>query len=285
MFKGKRKYVTFGVGVTFLIAAFYNGLTIRNYMVESDKLDIGQSFRVVLLSDLHGYSYGDNQRVLIDKVQAQEPDLIALPGDILDRFREPDASFELIEGLKGIAPMYFVTGNHEIDDSDDFVRHDVKDVFRSHGVYVLENEMTALNVNGIEILIGGLEDPLRTYAENIHGSWEETALTSLGDAATENAFSLLLSHRAEHVETYAALPFDLVLSGHAHGGQVRIPYILNGLYAPDQGFFPKYAGGLYEHETFTHVIGRGFNYSVSVPRIFNPPEIVVIDVTGTGVPQ
>ncbi|MFC4682642.1 MULTISPECIES: metallophosphoesterase [unclassified Exiguobacterium] len=285
MFKGKRKYVTIGVGVAFLLAAFYNGLTVRNYAIESDKLASGQSFRVVLLSDLHGYSYGDDQRVLIDKVREQEPDLIALPGDILDRFRSPDASFELIEGLQGIAPMYFVTGNHEIDGSDDFVRHDVKDVFRSYGVTVLENETASVNVNGVDLLVGGLEDPLRTYTENIQASWEETALTSLGDVDTETAFSLLLSHRAEQVETYAALPFDLVLSGHAHGGQVRIPYLLNGLYAPDQGFFPKYAGGLYEHESFTHVIGRGFNYSVSVPRVFNPPEIVVIDVTGTGAPQ
>lgn len=282
MLKGKRKYITFGIGIVFLLAALYNGLTIRTYEVSTDKLEAGQSLRVVLLSDLHGYSYGEDQRVLIEKVREQSPDLIALPGDILDRFRSPDASFELIEGLQGIAPMYFVTGNHEIDDSDDFVRHDVKDVFRSYGVTVLENEAAAVNVNGIDVLIGGLEDPLRTYTENINADWSEVALTTLGDVETDDTFSLLLSHRAEQVETYAELPFDLVLSGHAHGGQVRIPYILNGLYAPDQGFFPKYAGGLYEHDSFTHIIGRGFNYSVSVPRVFNPPEIVVIDISGTG---
>ncbi|MCT4783308.1 MULTISPECIES: metallophosphoesterase [Exiguobacterium] len=284
MFKGRRKYITFGAIVTFLFVALYNGLVVRTYNVSTDKLEVGQSLRIVLLSDLHGYSYGEKQSVLIEKVKAQQPDLIALPGDMLDRYRSPNAAFDLIKGLEGVAPMYFVTGNHEIDDSDDYVRHDVKDVFRSHGVIVLENEAEARTINGIDLVIGGLEDPLRTYAENWHGIWEEDALVALEDTETDEAFSILLSHRAERVETYAALPFDLVLSGHAHGGQVRIPYLMNGLYAPDQGFFPKYAGGLYEHETFDHVIGRGFNYSVSVPRIFNPPEIVVIDVTGTGAP-
>lgn len=284
MLKGKRKYITFGIVVAFLFAALYNGLTVREYELTTDKLETGESLRVILLSDLHGYSYGENQKNLIEKVREQQPDLIALPGDLLDRYRSPDAAFELIEGLQGIAPMYFVTGNHEVDESADFVRHDVKDVFRSFGVIVLENEAETVTVNGVELIIGGVEDPLRTYAENIYGSWEQDVLTALDDVKTDETFSLLLSHRAEQVETYAELPFDLVLSGHAHGGQVRIPYLLNGLYAPDQGFFPKYAGGLYEHDSFTHIIGRGFNYTVSVPRIFNPPEIVVIDITGTGTP-
>lgn len=284
MFEQKRKYIILIIVASFLAAAFYNGLVVRTYDVSTDKLEAGQSLRIVLLSDLHGYSYGKEQSALIDKVKEQEPDFIALPGDMLDRNRPPDAAFDLVKGLEGYVPIYFVTGNHEIDESDDYVRHDVKDVFRSHGVIVLENEAETVTINGIDLIIGGAEDPLRTYAEDLYGSWEQDVLTALADIDTDETFSLLLSHRAEQVEIYAALPFDLVLSGHAHGGQVRIPYLMNGLYAPDQGFFPKYAGGLYEHETFDHVIGRGFNYRISVPRIFNPPEIVVIDVIGTGTP-
>ncbi|WP_214882820.1 MULTISPECIES: metallophosphoesterase [unclassified Exiguobacterium] len=263
-----------------LFTATYNALTVRTYNVTSEKLSVDESLRIVLLSDLHSASYGHKQSILIDQVRAQEPDLIALPGDLLDRYRSPEPAFELIEGLAGIAPMYFVTGNHEIDDSEDYVRHNVKNVFRSHGVTVLENEWEPITINEIELVIGGLEDPLRTYTENIYGSWETDAASSMQNVESNDTFNVLLSHRAEEVDTYADLPFDLVLSGHTHGGQVRIPYLLNGLFAPDQGFFPKYAGGLYEHETFTHVIGRGFNYSFNVPRIYNPPEIVVIDVHG-----
>ncbi|WDH76663.1 metallophosphoesterase [Exiguobacterium marinum] len=277
----KRKSTLLFVVLSILLfTATYNALTVRTYNVTSEKLSVDESLRIVLLSDLHSASYGYKQSILIDQVRAQEPDLIALPGDLLDRYRSPEPAFELIEGLAGIAPMYFVTGNHEIDDSEDYVRHNVKNVFRSHGVTVLENEWEPITINEIELVVGGLEDPLRTYTENIYGSWETDAASSMQNVESNDTFNVLLSHRAEEVDTYADLPFDLVLSGHAHGGQVRIPYLLNGLFAPDQGFFPKYAGGLYEHETFTHVIGRGFNYSFNVPRIYNPPEIVVIDVHG-----
>lgn len=279
MKKHKSTFVFVALGIL-LFTATYNALTVQTYDVPSDKLAADESLRIVLLSDLHSASYGYKQSILIDQVRAQKPDLIALPGDLLDRYRSPEPAFELVEGLAGIAPMYFVTGNHEIDDSADYIRHDAKNVFRSHGVTVLENEWEPITVNGVNLVIGGLEDPLRTYNENIYGSWETDVATAMQDVDPDEMFNLLLSHRAEEVDTYADLPFDLVLSGHAHGGQVRIPYLLNGLFAPDQGFFPKYAGGLYEHETFTHVIGRGFNYSFNVPRIFNPPEIVVIDVHG-----
>ena len=279
MKKHKSTFVFVALGIL-LFTATYNALTVQTYDVPSDKLSADESLRIVLLSDLHSASYGYKQSILIDQVRAQKPDLIALPGDLLDRYRSPEPAFELVEGLAGIAPMYFVTGNHEIDDSADYIRHDAKNVFRSHGVTVLENEWEPITVNGVNLVIGGLEDPLRTYTENIYGSWETDVATAMQDVDPDATFNLLLSHRAEEVDTYADLPFDLVLSGHAHGGQVRIPYLLNGLFAPDQGFFPKYAGGLYEHDTFTHVIGRGFNYSFNVPRIFNPPEIVVIDVHG-----
>lgn len=279
MKKHKSTFVFVALGIL-LFTATYNALTVQTYDVPSDKLSADESLRIVLLSDLHSASYGYKQSILIDQVRTQKPDLIALPGDLLDRYRSPEPAFELVEGLAGIAPMYFVTGNHEIDNSADYIRHDAKNVFRSHGVTVLENEWEPITINGINLVIGGLEDPLRTYNENIYGSWETDVATAMQDVDPDATFNLLLSHRAEEVDTYADLPFDLVLSGHAHGGQVRIPYLLNGLFAPDQGFFPKYAGGLYEHESFTHVIGRGFNYSFNVPRIYNPPEIVVIDVHG-----
>lgn len=93
----------------------------------------------------------------------------------------------------------------------------------------------------------------------------------------------MLSHRPERIESYKKYNFDLVLSGHAHGGQVRIPFLLNGLYAPNQGLFPKYAGGLYTHNNLNHVVSRGLSYNPKLPRIFNPPEIVIVELRGSNI--
>ena len=93
-------------------------------------------------------------------------------------------------------------------------------------------------------------------------------------------FKILLAHRPELIELYKKFSFDLVLSGHSHGGQMRVPFILNGLYAPNQGLFPKYAGGSYKHNSMIHIVSRGASFNPRLPRVFNPPEIVIIDIKG-----
>ncbi len=264
--------------IALLIAtAFYNGLTISQYTVASTKLTENQSFRIVLISDLHSTIHGANQSKIVEKIRNQNPDMIALVGDIADDVQPIRGTILFLEVIGDIAPAFYVTGNHEIWSGD---VDNIKDIFRSYGVTVLENETIETDIGDVSLIIGGAEDPeINRYEEHQIG-WDKEVLTAFSEIDKNEKFKLLLSHRPEEISLYKELSFDMVLSGHAHGGQVRIPFILNGLLAPNQGFFPKYAGGIYEHEDFTHVVSRGVSYNPRLPRIFNPPEIVVIDVVG-----
>jgi predicted MPP superfamily phosphohydrolase len=182
-----------------------------------------------------------------------------------------------LEAIKDIAPVFYVTGNHEIWSRD---VDSIKDVFRSYGVTVLENETIEVVIGDVPLIIGGAEDPDINRYERRPLAWKDEVTEAFSGMNDTESFRLLLSHRPEQISVYEDLSFDLVLSGHAHGGQVRIPFLFNGLLAPNQGFFPKYAGGLYEHDNFTHIVSRGVSFNPRLPRVFNPPEIVVIDVVG-----
>ncbi len=263
--------------ILLIVTAFYNGLIIRQYIVRTPKIPEDQSFRIVLISDLHSTIHGANQSTITEKIRKQNPDMIALVGDIADDRQPIRGTLLFLEAIKDIAPVFYVTGNHEIWSRD---VDNIKDIFRSYGVTVLENESIETDIGDVSLIIGGAEDPEINRYEGYYMSWEEEVIEAFSNLGENEKFQLLLSHRPEQVDIYKQLSFDLVLSGHAHGGQVRIPIILNGLLAPNQGFFPKFAGGIYEHEEFTHIVSRGVSYNPRLPRVFNPPEIVVIDVVG-----
>ncbi|MDP3385696.1 MAG: metallophosphoesterase [Eubacteriales bacterium] len=260
-----------------IVMAFYNGLVIRQYTIATPKLRENQSFRIVLISDLHSTIHGADQSKIAEKIRSQNPDMIALVGDIADDKQPIKGTIMFLEAIRDIAPAFYVTGNHEIWSRNVAI---IKDIFKSYGVRVLENEAIEIGIGEVSIIIGGAEDPDINRYERRQLTWEEEIIEAFSDLNDVESFHLLLSHRPEEITIYKALSFDLVLSGHAHGGQVRIPFILNGLLAPNQGWFPKYAGGLYEHDSFTHIVSRGVSYNPRLPRVFNPPEIVVIDVVG-----
>ena len=130
------------------------------------------------------------------------------------------------------------------------------------------------------LIFASLDDPYIELIDDDDRSWEQMMHDAFDGLDDVPGYRILLAHRPERFRTYQRFGFDLVLSGHSHGGQVRIPFILNGLYAPDQGWFPKYAGGVYRHGNMTHVVSRGLSYNEKLPRIFNPPEVVVIDIYG-----
>ncbi len=259
------------------IAAFYSGLVVRRYSVVTDKLGPGQSIRIVLITDLHSSIYGKNQKDIVSLIEKQKPDMIALAGDIVDE-REPIEGTELfLANIKDIAPVYYVTGNHE------FWSHKVepiKDTIRRYGVKILEHEYEHAVINGVPVIIGGVDDPDIRITEGNGYDWIRGMHDAFDSLADEHGFKILLSHRPELMDIYRRFSFDLVLSGHTHGGQVRIPLFLNGLYAPDQGWFPKYAGGLYKHGDMTLIVSRGVSYNPKLPRVFNPPEVTVIDIAG-----
>ena len=273
----KFKIIILSLLILFFITAFYNGLVIRDYTIKTDKLLPAQSIKIVLITDLHSHMYGNGQRKIIKKIMDQNPDLIALAGDILDDEVPTHGTEVFLDAIKNIAPIYYVTGNHEIWTRD---VSNVKDIFKSYGVSVLENNYEEVNINGIDLILAGVEDPDIIPYERPQSNWYEEVEEGLLNVGNKEGYKILLSHRPELVDFYNTLDFDMVLSGHAHGGQVRIPFILNGLYAPHQGFFPKYAGGVYDHENYTHIVSRGSSFNPKLPRIFNPPEVVSITIKG-----
>ena len=251
-----------------LFAAFYNGLTVTEYTVKTDKL--AEPVKIVFLTDLHSCFYGKDQKNLLAKINAQNPDLILMAGDILDDVTPHDGTIALLEGIAGKYPCYYVTGNHEIRNSGG---DELKDFFRSYGVQILEGERQVVEIKGQLINICGVDDPLA--GENVFAKQLDDVFASID----ETLYTILLSHRAERFEQESAYPCDLVLSGHAHGGQWRIPFILKGLYSPGQGLFPKYTGGVYEMNETKMLVSRGLSRGTrGVPRIFNPPELVVINL-------
>ena len=270
--------ICIGLLIILAFAAFYNGLVVRRYTVQTDELNVGESFRVLLIADLHSHIYGNDQNELISLIRKQEPDAILLAGDIADDKEPFTGVVLLLEGIRDISPVYYVTGNHE------FWLYDIeqtKDTFRKYGVRVLENEYEHLQAGNINIVFAGVEDPDIRLFEDFSYDWADEMGNAFMPLWNESGFKILLAHRPEQIEEYKKYDFDLVVSGHSHGGQIRVPLFINGLYAPDQGWFPRYAGGLYKHGTLTHIVSRGTSNPLRIPRVFNPPELVVIDIIGS----
>lgn len=255
--------------VGLLTWALWTGLTVRTYTVQSSK--VNAPVRLLLLSDLHSTLHGREQEKLLALIRTQDPDAILMAGDMADDEVPHDGIRLLLEGVAGERPCYYVTGNHEFWAED---TGEILDMFRDHGVTVLRGEGAALTVRGQELQIFGVDDPEGFQSET---GWR-AQLAACREGLDSGAFSVLLSHRPERVEDYRGGGFDLVVCGHAHGGQVRIPGILNGLLAPDQGLFPDYAGGLYDLEGTHMAVSRGLSINPRLPRVFDPPEVVVLEI-------
>lgn len=240
-------------------------LAVRQYTLPTGKLDA--PVRIALITDFHGCNYGAGQAELLDPLREAQPDLVLLGGDIFDDVLPWDNTLELLELLGAQYPCYYVSGNHEFWSGR---AEEMKDALRERGVTVLEGGRTAVEVNGQTISLSGIDDPDAGAAYG--GQLEASAPAGEG-------FSLLLAHRPERIGDYLPYGYDLVLSGHAHGGQWRIPGLLNGLWAPNAGLFPKYAGGLYTHGDTVHVVSRGLaRETTRIPRLFNRPELVLVDL-------
>ena len=254
--------------------ALWTGLVVRTYTLETAKLD--QPVRLLLLTDLHSTVHGREQQALINLVRAQAPDAVLLSGDIADDEVPHRGTELLLEAVAGEYPCFYVTGNHEFWAED---TEEILEMFRRYGVTVLAGTWSDLTVRGQTLRVFGVDDPEGFEAapgEAVPAGWLEQWETCRA-GLEEGTFSVLLSHRPELTELYRGSGFDLVVSGHAHGGQVRVPLLLNGLYAPNQGFFPQYAGGLYDLDGTALAVSRGLSIS-RLPRVFNPPEAVVIDL-------
>lgn len=267
-----------------------NAITVSEYEIASEKLpESFDGFVVVHLSDLHNKLFGKNQERLIRKVAAQQPDMIVITGDLIDS-NHPDVETGLLlveEAIK-IAPVYFVTGNHDnwLSDTNTYALfYGLKKL----GARVLDDEATELYLESEaqSISLLGVDDG--TIGDTAKLKETLASLTKAGEAEgeekeageeksfgnSEKPFTLLLAHEPQCLPTYSEYEIDLVLSGHAHGGQFRIPFI-GGFVAPDQGFLPKYTKGLYEENGTEMIVSAGLGNSVIPLRLLNRPEVVKI---------
>lgn len=259
-----------GTAALFLVGTTADMVTVT-YEVESAEVDT--PIRLVLVTDLHSCDYGENQEDLLDAIAAQHPDGILLGGDIIDDDIPREKGELFVIEVSRTYPTYYISGNHEFRTED---IDGIKGFLRSAGATVLEGDCIPLTVDGQTIQICGVDDP-----EGVGQAAMNRQLTQAAAQADPALFTILLSHRPELIHQYRSYStFDLILSGHAHGGQWRIPGLLNGLLAPNQGFFPKYAGGRYDFSDCTFLVSRGLaRESTSIPRLFNSPELVIIDIT------
>ena len=225
---------------------------------------------IVQLSDLHGAEFGEDNQELIDQVRSYRPDYIFLTGDLQDRYRQTPRSYSTALGraFSEIAPTYFVTGNHE------WAFRDVRDLKREleeAGVTVLTNEYVTLTRNGDSILLAGIDDP--------NGFADQKTPEALAEevrAAASGAFWMLLAHRNNYFENeYSYLGADLVISGHGHGGLIRLPFT-DGLVSVERSLFPSYTAGFYHANGSDLFVSRGLGNSGRTFRLFNRPEIVVL---------
>ena len=251
-------------------------LEVNEYEIVSDRIPKEfDGFRIAQVSDLHNTEFGEGNSKLIGLLSQTEPDIIVLTGDLIDS-RNTDIEIALAfarEALK-IAPVYYISGNHEARVSE---YEGLKMGLAEAGVIVLENQKVEITREGDSITLMGIDDP--SFQESyLFGDAEGVAKQTIETLQRESdGYTILLSHRPELFELYVETGMDLVFSGHAHGGQFRLPFI-GGLVAPNQGFFPKYDAGLFSEDNTTMIVSRGVGNSIIPLRYNNRPEIILVEL-------
>lgn len=255
--------------VALALIALDERLILRTYTVASPKLTA--EVRLAVVTDFHS---SDNADDVVAMVASCAPDAVLLVGDLFDddtQNRPTERTLSLMRQLSALYPCYYVSGNHEAWTGEmDALYQQTEEA----GVTVLRMSSGVLTVRGQRIALCGIPDPYEMVFSGAPDT-EEQLRQALEDVDSAD-FTVLLAHRPELLAKYAQFPLELVVSGHAHGGQVRIPGVLNGLYAPNQGWFPKLAGGAYTQDGTTLIVSRGLAVRTRLPRIFNRPEVVLV---------
>lgn len=270
MTKKSRKRLMGVLTAGVLLAVFVGGncfLTTTHYTVEVPGLPAAfEGFRIALVADLHNHPWGSR---LTGAISREQPDLIAVTGDLIDSKRtQTDVALAFIRDAAALAPVYYVTGNHEAWAQEK--ASGLLPALEAEGVQVLSDAWVTLEKQGESLRIAGVQDP----AFRGSASMKAALRYVLEDAPC----TILLSHRPEWLDAYVRNGAELVLTGHAHGGQFRLPW-LGGLIAPDQGLLPELTEGVHRQGDTVMVISRGLGNSVIPLRLFNPPELVVVTLT------
>ncbi len=245
------------------------GLSVTHYELAFENLPADfDGFRIVQLTDLHGSEFGENNSRLIDKVSDEKPDIIVLTGDFLDRGKTRDQLPKLkvlIDALCKLAPVYFVSGNHDWNSGEITA---LTSLLKDSGVRYLRNECLSIERGNQSIILAGVEDP-NGWADMLK---PDEVVDIIHDGHPGN-FIVLLGHRNTWIEKYPELKVDIILSGHSHGGIVRLP-LIGGILGNSAELFPEHDAGLFETDAYSLIISRGLGNSVSVPRFMNTPEII-----------
>ncbi|WP_252229026.1 metallophosphoesterase [Clostridium sp. ZBS15] len=266
--------IMFSIGFIFFCIWQNNSIMISKYDYVNSKIPPDfNNFTIAHVSDLHNKMFGKNQIKLLNKVKSISPDIIVITGDLIDRRKyDLDTAIKFVSGAVKIAPVYYVSGNHEAW-SGKFPL--IKEKLIDMGVYILDDKSFKLSKGSSSIHLFGLSDPdflTSSYRDGTDISKMEEQLKMW---STDKNFKILLSHRPELFNLYVQNNMDLIFTGHAHGGQLRIPGI-GGLIAPDQGIFPNYTSGGYNKDLYTMFVSRGLGNSIFPIRIFNRPEIIQV---------
>ena len=282
MTKTKKRLLIILVAVTLLLAilvgyiAWSNkALMLSEFTIKSQKLsDEFNGFKIAHISDLHNDQFGKDNEKLISLIEKSDPDIIAITGDFFDSHHtDVDVSIAFAEKAAQIAPCYYVSGNHEERVPEAFDK--LLTAFERIGVIYLDNEAVTLNKGETGINIIGLSDP-GFETDYLFGETEKVVRNHLEELMTDkDSFNLVLCHRPELFDVYEDFDADLVLTGHAHGGQFRLPFV-GGLYAPNQWLFPKYDAGLYTEDNTNMIVSRGIGNSLFPFRFNNRPEVVLV---------
>ena len=263
-------FLIFGfVCVCFVLFLEYQNkhLVVDNFIVQSEKIsDDLNGFKIVQISDLHNANFGRDNDKLLNLIKIQNPDIVVITGDFVDsNHTNINKALEFAQKVQEICPTYYITGNHEywLDEKDLDI---LFSGLRAVGITILENECVNIDKNNSSFILVGLDD--RNLSDN-------TLAKILQDHKGE--FTVVLAHEPQYIFNYSREKVDLVLSGHAHGGQFRLP-LIGGVVAPDQGFNPQYTDGEYKINDTTMIVSRGLGNSIIPVRLFNYPEIVCVEL-------
>ena len=252
-------------------------LEVNEYEIVSDRIpEAFTGFRIAQVSDLHNKDFGEGYGKLLTLLSQINPDIIVVTGDLIDsRQTDLDVALEFAWQAGKIARVYYVSGNHEARVPE---YEDLKTGLVKAGVVILENQKVEITREGESITLMGIDDP--SFQEDyLFGDSESVARQAIENLQNESdEYTILLSHRPELFDLYVETEMDLVFSGHAHGGQFRLPFV-GGLVAPNQGFFPKYDAGQFNEENTTMIVSRGVGNSIIPIRFNNRPEIILVTLS------
>lgn len=277
----KKRLIIAGVALVLLALIIWTAwgntaLELNTYTITSEELpDVFDGYRIAHVSDLHNAEMGEGNEKLLAMLRDAEPDIIAITGDLIDsRNTDVEVALAFAEEAVQIAPCYYVTGNHEarIDKYNELIEG-----LESKGVVHLHNKSVILEQDNESITLIGIRDPSfqADYLFDDEASVVDSVLSELMRKA--NGYTVLLSHRPEMFDVYVSNEVDLVFSGHAHGGQFRLPFI-GGVVAPGQGLFPEYDAGLYTEDNTNMIVSRGIGNSILPFRVNNRPEVILIEL-------